>query len=126
VGDRRRGPGQKEELCRPGGAQGVLRRVTEDGHGNLPEVPCQGAGAAAVGGGRALEPAVRRPGAGRLGRGHPEQRRVPAGFVVFQGHQVVSVELEQMLRFQSCATYLGPHTLLSAARFVGPVASGCI
>mgnify|MGYP003701934245 CR=1 FL=1 len=42
----------------------MLRRVGEDGDGDLPEVPGQGGGAEAVGGGRAVEPAVRRAGAG--------------------------------------------------------------
>lgn len=98
LGDSRRGPGQEEELCRPGGEQGLLRRVTEDGHGNLPEMPSQGGSTEAFSGGRALEPAVRRPGAGRLGGGSLEQRRREPGVVVVQGHQAVSAELEQVIR----------------------------
>ena len=97
LGNRRRGPGQKEELRGPGGEQGVLRRVIEDCHGDLPEVPGQGARAAAISGGRALEPAVLCPGAGRLGGGSLEQRRREPGVVVVQGHQVISAELEQMI-----------------------------
>jgi hypothetical protein len=58
--------------------EGVLRRVAADGDGDLPAVPGQGGGAAAVGGGRALEPAVRGAGAGRLARGLAEQRGVAA------------------------------------------------
>lgn len=46
----------------------MLRRVGADGDGDLPAVPGQGARAAAVGGGRAVEPAVRGAGAGRLAR----------------------------------------------------------
>ena len=68
MGSRRRGFGEEEELCRPGGEQGMLRRVAEDDHADLPEVPGQGGCAAAVHRGRPLEPAVRCTGAGRLGR----------------------------------------------------------
>lgn len=97
LGDRRRGPGQEEELRGPDGEQGLLRRVAEDGNGDLPEVPGQGASTAAFCGGRALEPAVRCPGAGRLGGGSLEQRRREPGVLFVQGHQVISAELEQMI-----------------------------
>jgi hypothetical protein len=71
-------PDAAPELRGPVGEQGVLRRVAADGDGDLPAVPGQGGGAAAVGGGRALEPAVRGAGAGRLARGLAEQRGVAA------------------------------------------------
>ena len=99
MGDCRRGPGEKEELRRPRGEQRVLRRIAEDGHGDLPEVPGQGGVAAAVGGGRAMEPAVRRPGAGRLGAGCLEQQRRKPSVVVVQGHQVEPATIEQMIRW---------------------------
>lgn len=96
MGDCRRGPGEEEELRRPRGEQRVLGRVAEDGHGDLSEVPGEGGVAAALGGGRAVEPAVRRPGAGRLGDGCLEQRRRKPSVVVVQTHQAVSATLEQI------------------------------
>lgn len=101
MGDCRRGPGEEEELRRPRGEQRVLGRIAEDGHGDLPEVPGQGGVAAAVGGGRAMEPAVRRPGAGRLGGGCLEQQRRKPGVIVVQGHQVDPATLKQMIRWFS-------------------------
>jgi hypothetical protein len=68
-------PGAAEGAGGPGGEPGVLRRVGADGDGDLPALPGQGGGAAAVGGGRAVEPAVRGAGAGRLARGLAEQRQ---------------------------------------------------
>ncbi|VAH30373.1 unnamed protein product [Triticum turgidum subsp. durum] len=55
---------QEEQLGGPGGQQGLLRRLHEDRHGDLPPLPGQGANAEALSGGRALEPAVCGPGAG--------------------------------------------------------------
>jgi hypothetical protein len=74
-------PGAAAAAGGPVGGPRVLRRVGADGDGDLPAVPGQGGGAAAVGGGRALEPPVRRAGAGRLARRRlpvPEQRGVAA------------------------------------------------
>lgn len=64
MGNGRGGQGQEEELRGPGGEQELFRGVTENRHGDLPEVPGQGGGAPAVSRGRALEPPVRHPGAG--------------------------------------------------------------
>lgn len=90
MGNGRGGQGQEEELRGPCGEQELFRGITEDRHGDLPEVPGQGGGAPAVGRGRALEPPVRHPGAGRLGGGDPERRRLPG--VVVPDRQVLQIQ----------------------------------